>query len=253
MINAIEEIIRQKPHLADPFLFYSKFLNFIDSVKALSISVKPGDFAYQPAQIDALFLHFSALLQLPEGTLSPLLEAMKLREIDFTRLPKGEVPSFSLPYAEDDLSMLLYLLSKPYFQSLRAAHSADGRIWEAGKCPVCTAQPAVSWINEEGERQLFCSFCGTSGPAYAGGCPLCLSQQKAKQKMLRFQGEEDFAMDACDECNSYVKTLDRNLLSRFSAEIADLMSLPLDIFVQGKGYVRRAPNPIGIRKITTSG
>ena len=85
------------------------------------------------------------------------------------------------------------------------------------------------------------------------GALLCLSQQKAKQKMLRFQGEEDFAMDACDECNSYVKTLDRNLLSRFSAEIADLMSLPLDIFVQGKGYVRRAPNPIGIRKITTTG
>jgi FdhE protein len=249
----IEDIIRQKPHLADPFRFYSRFLSFIDSVNAIPISVKRGDPAYPPESVDAVFHYFSGLFQLPEGTLFPLQEAMRLREIDFTRLPKGEVPSFSLPYAEDDLSMLLFLLSKPYFQRLRAGHSADGRIWESGKCPVCAAQPAVSWINEEGTRQLFCSFCGTSGPASAGGCPLCLSQHNEKQKTLRFQGEEGFTVDACDQCNSYVKTIDRDMLSRFPAEIADLMSLPLDIVVQEKGYARRAPNPIGIRKITTKG
>lgn len=253
MTSMIEELIRQKPHLADPLRFYGKFLNFIESVSALPARVKAGDCAYPPDRIDAIFHHFSVLLQLPEGTLSPLQEALRLREIDFTRLPRGEVPSFSLPYAEDDLGMLLFLLSKPYFQELRALYPAEGRAWESGTCPVCTAPPAVSWINEEGERRLFCSFCGTAGPAHADGCPLCLSLRREKKKALRFQGEEGFTIDACGECNSYVKTVDRGILSRFSPEIADLMSLPLDIVVQEKGYARRAPNPIGMRKITMTG
>ncbi len=60
-------------------------------------------------------------------------------------------------------------------------------------------------------------------------------------------------MDTCDLCGSYTKTVDGALISRFSPEIADLISLPLDIIVQEKGYVRRSPNPIGMRTITTQG
>jgi formate dehydrogenase maturation protein FdhE len=31
------------------------------------------------------------------------------------------------------------------------------------------------------------------------------------------------------------------------------MSLPLDIVVQEKGFERRSPNPVGMRKISTHG
>ena len=44
-----------------------------------------------------------------------------------------------------------------------------------------------------------------------------------------------------------------DLLSHWSPDIADLVSLPLDVMVQQQGYVRRSPNPIGLRKITASG
>ena len=71
---------------------------------------------------------FRRCFDLPEGTLAPFKQAMEVREIDFTRLPFGEVPSFSLPYAEDDLSMLLYLLSKPWFLSLGDSRRPKGEL-----------------------------------------------------------------------------------------------------------------------------
>jgi formate dehydrogenase maturation protein FdhE len=43
------------------------------------------------------------------------------------------------------------------------------------------------------------------------------------------------------------------MLSRMGPEVADLMSLPLDIVVQEKGFQRRSPNPIGMRKISAHG
>ena len=97
---------------------------------------------------------FSAIFEFPEGTLSPLKQAMGLNEIDLTRLPLGEIPAFSLPYPEDDLTMLLFLISKPYFLGLRETVSLENRLWEEGRCPVCNAQPSITWMGGEGRHQI---------------------------------------------------------------------------------------------------
>ncbi len=251
--DLIEEIIKKKPHLTDPFRFYEKSLKFIDSMKELSLSVTGVQTAYARESVQDIFTRFSSSLELPEETLSPLKQAMELSEIDFTRLPLREIPAFSLPYPEDDLAMLLYLLSKPYFLALAGGCRLNGRSWQEGKCPVCNGQPAVTWIGEEGRRQSSCSFCNTTGYVNRSGCPVCLTVDNAGQKILVFEKEEGFRIDTCDLCHSYVKTVDAGIVARWSAEIADLMSLPLDIIVQEKGYMRRSPNPIGMRKITTQG
>lgn len=253
MNDAIEDILRKKPHLTDPFRFYEKTVRFQDAVKALNVLVRPEQAAYAPEFVGAVFERFSTLLDLPEGSLSPLKSAMELGDIDFTRLPLGEVPAFSLPYAEDDLAMLLFLMSKPYFHALHDACRLDGSIWEEGACPVCNGQTALSWIGEDGRRQVCCSYCGTMGYAARAGCPVCREVDNAKQNSFTFDGEEGFRINACDLCHSYVKTVDAALISRLSPDIADLVSLPLDIVMQDKGYARRAPNPVGMRKITILG
>jgi FdhE protein len=252
MNDVLEEIIREKPHLADPLRFYKKILAFIESVRSLLPSPKPHQTAYGPDVIDGICKSFSSALDLPEGALDPLKQALELREIDFTRLPLGEVPAFSLPYSEDDLAVMLYLLSKPYFLSLSEAYRLDGRAWEEGKCPVCNAQPAIVWM-ENSQRHAACSFCRTTGCISRSGCPICLSQDTTRQGTLAFEGEEGFVIGTCDLCRSYVKTIERRLIPQGSPEIADLMSLPLDIVVQEKGYMRRSPNPIGMKKITMQG
>ncbi|HXY53522.1 MAG TPA: formate dehydrogenase accessory protein FdhE [Nitrospirota bacterium] len=250
---AIEDIIREKPHLTDPFRFYQKAVKFTESVRGLRLPARLEMHSYPRESVDRVFEIFSAIFEFPEGTLAPLKQAMGLNEIDLTRLPLGEIPAFSLPYPEDDLTMLLFLIGKPYFLGLREAVSLDKRVWEEGRCPVCSAQPSIAWIEGEGRRQISCSFCGTVGYHERIGCMICQNSEGPKQNVFVFQGESAFRLNTCDACRSYVKTIDAGMLSRIGPEVADLMSLPLDIVVQEKGFERRSPNPIGMRKISTHG
>jgi len=68
-----------------------------------------------------------------------------------------------------------------------------------------------------------------------------------------FENEADFRGRACNACRSYVKIVNRELLSRMTPDFADLISLPLDIVAQEKGYKRPSPNPIGMVRMSASG
>jgi FdhE protein len=251
--ETIEDIIRKKPHLTDPFRFYEKAVKFTESVRDLRLPTLLEMNSYPRESIDRIFEIFSSAFDLPEGNLSPLKRAMELGEIDFTRLPLSETPAFSLPYPEDDLTMLLFLISKPYFLGLRDVCRRGARIWEEGRCPVCNAQPSLSWVGEDGRRQISCSFCATVGYYERTGCVICQNNNKPKQNVFLFEGEEGFRVNTCDECKSYIKTIEGGLLFSTGPDVADLMSLPLDIVVQEKGFQRRSPNPIGMRKISAHG
>jgi FdhE protein len=253
MNAVIEELIRKKPHLAEPLRFYEKAVRFTESVRELASATGPGQVAYAPDVINRIFDRFSSFIDLPDGSLDPLKRAMELGEIDFTRLPLNEVPAFSLPYPEDDLSILLFLVSKPFFLALREARRLDGRMWEEGRCPVCSGEPAVTWIGKDGRRLASCSYCGTTGRVNSPGCTLCRIVDASKQGTLEFEHEAGFKINTCDRCHSYVKTIDEGMIVDWSPEVADLISLPIDIVVQEKGFVRRSPNPIGMRKMSARG
>jgi len=253
MNRLITDILKKKPHLEGPLRFYEKSLLFSNSVRALKLTARPEQHAYASADIETVFELFSSHIELPEGSLSPLKQAMEVGDIDFTRLPLGEVPAFSLPYAEDDLVMLLFLLSKPYFHALRDACRLDGLPWEKNACPLCGAAPSLVWSSHDGQRQAACPFCGTTGPVGRSGCLTCGIIDEANQKVLRFEGEEGVGINGCGLCRFYVKAVDEGLIQQLTPELADLVSLPLDIVVQEKGYKRRSPNPVGMRKIATNG
>lgn len=252
-MDFIEELIAKKPHLEDPLRFYERSLQFTDGVRALGMPSRPGLNAYPPVFIGRIVERFLSVFDLPEGSLSPLKQALELGEIDFTRLPLLEVPAFSLPYAEDDLTMLLFLLSRPYFFGMHDVLSYDDRLWEEGRCPVCSARPALSSISPEGRQQLYCSFCGTKGQYDAIGCHVCHNQDPARLDTIVFENEAEFKVRACNACRSYVKIVDRALLDRMTPDLADLISLPLDIVVQEKGYKRPSPNAIGMVRMSGSG
>jgi len=97
------------------------------------------------------------------GSLAPLQQAMELGEIDFTRLPLLEVPAFSLPYPEDDLMTLLFLISRPFFLGLHDGTRRDDRFAADGRCSVCGARPALSFKTGDGMHAWYCSFCGKKG------------------------------------------------------------------------------------------
>ncbi len=253
MNSIIDELIAQKPHLTDPLRFYQKVQGFLGAVRSLGLPVRPELNAYPPDFAGPIIDRLSSTLGLPEGSLSPLKQALELGEVDFTRLPLREVPTFSLPYSEDDLTMLLYLVSKPYFLGMKEACRPGHRSWDEGRCPLCNAQPSLSTLDDDGRRALSCSFCGAVGSFPRVQCPICLNLEPAKLNICTFTGEEGFSVQTCDVCRSYIKTVEGTLLARVSPDIADLMSLPLDIVIQQKGFGRRSPNPIGMMKMSANG
>lgn len=252
-MDIIEELIAKKPHLEDPLRFYERSIQFTDEVKALGIPPDPVLHAYPPRFIGPIVERFLSVFDLPEGILSPLKQAMELGEIDFMRLPLLEVPASSLPYPEDDLTMLLFLLSRPYFFGMRDVLLNSDRISEEGRCPVCSARPALSSVTAEGRQQLYCSFCGTQGQYDGVGCHVCHNHDSMRWDTMIFEREAGFKVRVCHACSSYVKIADRELLCRLTPDLADLISLPLDIVVQKKGYRRPSPNPLGMVRMSASG
>lgn len=247
----IEEIVSKKPHLEDIFKLYGKVQEFsgltLESVNGNGVS--EGAVAYPPQLIDAVFERFSSIFGIPKENLTPLKEAMQLGQIDFTRLPLKETPAFSLPYHEDELSPLLFLLSRPFFLALGKGSRDKQQAWEKGRCPVCSAQPALSFLGWDSRRYLACSFCGTTGPAPRIGCPVCLNRDTDTLTIMTIEGDEDFRIETCSACLSYSKTARAGVLEAIPPDYADLMSLPLDIIAQGRGYRRNAPNPLGMIRI----
>lgn len=252
--SSIEDIVAKRPFLKEVFTLYGKTQEFSALIlKSLNGNGdSSGSVAYPPQLIDTVFAQFSSIFDIPEENLAPLKEAMQLGQIDFTRLPLNETPAFSLPYHEDELFTLLFLMSRPFFLSLGRAYGARQERWEKGLCPCCGAKPALSSLDWENRRRLHCSFCGVTGHAPRIGCPLCRTGRAGDADTLTIfeaEGEEEFRIDTCGGCRSYIKTARAGVLEYLSPDLADLASLPLDIIAQGKGYRRNAPNPVGMIRI----
>ncbi len=250
MAMTIEEIINKRPHLKDTLRLYEKVIEFKKAVSSIyKGTITLEDAAYPSGLINPIFEEFSSILDIPEENLSSLKEAMRLGQIDLTRLPLNEVPSFSLPYHEEELAMILFLIGKPYFLRLRDLYNIDNIFWQEGRCPICNATPSIASIDKDGRRHLYCSFCETRGHYKRIGCPACLNDDTSKMNIITAEGEDGFRIDICDACNSYLKTIEFRILNDLTPEVADLISLPLDIIAQDKGYRRNSPNPLGMTRI----
>ena len=255
MSTDIQALIEKRPHLKEPLDLYAKWQRFQNEIVELLPETGSGvstvDLnAYPRESARPVFQLFASIFNLPLEEFEPLCQALADGGIDFMELPQGHIPAFSsLPFKDEELEGLLFLLFRPYLLSLGETFALDGKPWENGHCPLCSAQSAITSIVEGPKRHLHCSFCGTFGPYRFIGCPNCGTVDAAKLNTLMSDDEPGFRVVTCDECKTYVKVLENSILKEMSVDLADIASLPLDIVAQEKGYVRSVPNPISLKKI----
>lgn len=251
----IQALIDQRPHLKDPLELYGKCLRFEQEAAKLLAEKKQADTpeqagAYPPEQAGAIVQQFAAIFGLPGEAIEPLCRLLEDDQLDFMQLPIGGIPELaSLSYSPQELAGILFLLARPYFLALKETFQFDGSQWQDGRCPLCSAQPALTSVIEGPKRTLHCSFCGTSGPYRFIGCPSCGTVDAAKLNTILSEDEPGFRVVTCDECHSYVKVMESSVLQDMTIDLADMASLPLDIVAQEKGYRRQAPNPISLKDI----
>lgn len=251
----IQALIEQRSHLKYPLELYAKWQRFYREAGELlpkaGTTISPEDAkAYPQKNAGAVFRLFVSIFDLLGEDFEPLCRALEAGEIDFMRFPLDEFPAFSsLACSEDELTSILFLFSRPYFMALREAYPLDGSQWENGRCPLCSARAALSSIVEGPLRRLHCSFCGTSGPYRFIGCPNCETVDATQLNTIMSEDEPGFRIATCDECRTYIKVVESPVLKEMTLDLADMVSLPLDIVAQEKGYLRPAPNPISLKKM----
>jgi FdhE protein len=195
---------------------------------------------YIKEDVRAVVNTLSQCLDVDPGELGGLEEAMQSGNIDFISLVNDIE---SIP---EDEYQLLFIMSRPFFKSMKNAANMDNMFWQDGRCPVCIAKPSLSMIEKESQRKYCCSYCGTQGSFSRIGCPGCLTEDPQDITIITLEGEEGMRADTCEKCKSYVKTFEGSMTDGHSMDSLDIMSIPLDIIVQEKGFMRHSPNPVGM-------
>lgn len=235
--------IKVKPYLKEVDALYEKIMAF-ESAVHLKHAYNPVENVqyYMDEDVHTVIDALSGGMGFKPGELGEIKNALHSGDIDFMRLVRGE----EMPEEE---YQLLYIMSRPFFKSMKSTLNMDDMFWEDGRCPVCSANPALSVIEKESQRKYVCSFCGTSGSYMRIGCPSCLTDDPGDITIITLEGEEGMRADTCEKCRSYVKTFEGTMAETHSMYALDIMSIPIDIIVQEKGFRRHSPNPVGIMKL----
>jgi FdhE protein len=236
--------IQLKPHLKEVNELYNKINSFDVSVRLQhTYSAVEGVHHYIKEDVRTIIDTLSQCMDLDPGELDGLQDAMHSGKIDFMLL----VHEFeSIP--EDDYQ-LIYIMSRPFFRSIKNAVNKDDVFWQDGRCPVCTSVPVLSTLEKESRRTYYCSFCGTRGYFTRIACLNCLTDDPQDITVVTLEGEEGMRADTCDKCMSYSKSFEGQMTADNSMDELDIISLTLDIVVQEKGYKRLSPNPVGMMRM----
>jgi FdhE protein len=232
-------------HLKEIQELYRKVREFESSV-TLKHTYNPVEKKYRhyrESDIDTVIDIFSEVFGLEPSDVHTMKDTMKSGGIDFFLYRTDEAS------LTDDNFAILYILSRPFFHAMKKSVNLDTIYWQEGRCPVCSGVPSLSLIEKEAQRIYFCLYCGSEGKYKRIGCPFCHNENSEKISIMYVPNahDEKVRIDACTKCKSYVKTF-IGLPPEQKIEERDIQTLPLDVVAQNKGYFRRSPNAVGMRK-----
>lgn len=143
---------------------------------------------------------------------------------------------------EMDKEVLLFIAYESIRPSLSlcaeqlATYLDKNTLWEKGYCPVCGSPPALSILRGEGERFLFCSFCGHEWHSQRIYCPFCKNKEQETLHYFFNEEEEEYRVDVCDQCRRYIKAIDTRKIKRpMYPFIEQVATLHFDIIAQSQG------------------
>jgi FdhE protein len=143
------------------------------------------------------------------------------------------------------LSFFLYHSLRPALCRSAEELSAfipDSLLWEKGICPICGSPPAMSRIESDGRRSLFCGFCWHRWSARRTGCPFCGASDPDRLSTLLIESEPEYRIHTCEGCRRCLKTLDSRELARISYPALEHMAtLHLDLKAAEAGYTPAYP------------
>ncbi|GAQ94895.1 FdhE protein [Thermodesulfovibrio aggregans] len=241
-----EELIKEKPHLQSPLELYQKIKTLNEQCKKDREMVKLDS---ETELIDIVLKNFSSVFQIPYESISFLKEEILKSGKNPVKEPASlwSMQIQSEEISREEIERMLFILSKPFFVFLRK-EGEQASFMDTGKCPICGTDSSLAMITENNEKIMICPLCEHGGSFFRIGCPYCFNKDSSRIEILL--DDEEIRAELCLECNTYIKSFRENHYIKYRDPfLIDIVSLPLDIVVQKRGYIRRSPNYIGLRII----
>jgi FdhE protein len=115
--------------------------------------------------------------------------------------------------------------------------------FQKGYCPVCGNLPDLAFLKEDGTRHLKCCFCSHEWKTSRMGCIFCGNNDQKSQHYFFSDEEKEYRVNLCDNCRSYIKTVDLRQMNRaFYPPLEQIATIHLDMIAQEKGYINSGQN-----------
>ncbi len=245
----LEGIAEANPHLKEVIELYAKIreLEGLQLAKDYSLASEERS-TYGDEDADRILGEFKRIFGAGDDEIAGLGEILRSGDLDFMQLPQSEAEQPDSESGGSEAPSVIYIISRPFFKAVSKTLDMSNVKWEEGRCPLCNAAPALSIIEKDTGRKYHCSFCGTTGPFRRIGCPFCNTDRAEDIDIMMSEEFEGIRLEACTKCKTYIKSVAADRLVEHDIMELDLVSLPLDIIAQKKGFVRRSPNPTGITR-----
>ncbi len=215
--------------------------------------VNLNDFLIDRDASETLFKQICEISQTANDDISAstkiILKAIDQKELDvetlFINLLEGKDDFFvslaeSLHIDKTILAFISYISIQPSLISCAEQLSTyldSDAIRDQGYCPICGNLPALSLLEDEGKRSLFCSFCWHHWTAERIYCPFCHTQKSETLSYFYSDEEPEYRVDVCDNCKKYIKAIDARKTERIIyPPLEQISTLHLDIQAQEKGF-----------------
>jgi len=139
-------------------------------------------------------------------------------------------------------------LVQPFAEALATRGSIDAE-WSGMQCPFCGSRPGVAVLRGEGDggkRSLECSLCATEWAFRRILCPNCGEEDKDKLPVYAAPEFKHVRVEACDGCQMYIKAVDLTVDGHAVAVVDEVATVALNIWAEERGYVKIAPNAVGM-------
>lgn len=115
--------------------------------------------------------------------------------------------------------------------------------WLKGYCPVCGSLPSLLFLQKDGQRNGYCSWCGTSWGLNRLQCCYCDNRFHESLGYLYAEAETHYHIQYCNLCKYYFKlVLTGELLYPPYLPLEEWTTLHLDLLAQRAGF-KQPPSP----------
>jgi FdhE protein len=117
--------------------------------------------------------------------------------------------------------------------------------WLKGYCPMCGSLPALLFLQGEGERKAYCSWCGTDWGLHRLQCPYCDNRYHESLGYFQIEDEPQYRVHYCRLCKSYFQLIDvRERMDLPYLPLEEWTTLHLDLLAQKDGWqLPASPSP----------